>query len=102
VSSGLYLPVLVILAVCAGLAIAAGAVKDAERSERYHDLTFGASLVAAAYTVVLLILAAVDAPNRFTDAIEIIFVILVFFALLLGLLFLITQGLARVRSRPGR
>jgi cytochrome bd-type quinol oxidase subunit 2 len=101
-SSGLYTPLLVVLLVYAGLTIAAGAVKDAERSERYRDLAFGAALAAAAYTVVLLILAAIDAPNRFTDAIEIIFLILALFALLLGLLFLISQGLARVRSRPGR
>jgi hypothetical protein len=76
--------------------------EDNERSERYRDLAFGTALAAAAYTVVLLILAAVDAPNRFTDAVEIMFVTLAFFALLLGLLFLISQGYARVRGRPGR
>jgi hypothetical protein len=96
------MPLAAILVVYAGLTLGAGAVKEAERSELYRDLAFGTALAAAAYSVVLLILAATDAPNRFTDAIEIIFVTLAFFALLIGLLFLISQGFARLRGRPGR
>ena len=47
-------------------------------------------------------LAAIDTPNRFTDAITIIFVICAFFALLLVLLYLIAQAVGRVTRRPGR
>jgi cytochrome bd-type quinol oxidase subunit 2 len=104
VSSGLYTPVVVIAAVYAGLAIAAGVVAgrgDGERSERYRDLAFGTVLLAAAYTVVLLVLAATDAPNRFTDMIKIFLVVIAFFALLLFLLFLISQVYARLRRSPG-
>ncbi len=104
-SSSLYTPLLVVLAVYAGLNVTSGVMAgrgNHERADRYADLAFGAALAAAAYTVVLLILAAFDAPSRFTDAIEIMFVTLAFFVLLLSLLFLIAQGLARIRSRPGR
>ena len=104
-SSGLYMPLLVVLAVYAGLTIASGVMSgrgNHERADRFADLAFGTALAAAAYTVVLLVLAAFDAPSRFTDAIEIMFVTFAFFALLLSLLFLIAQGLARIRSRPGR
>ncbi len=104
-STGLYLPLLVILAAYAALNLTAGVLArrgNHERSERFSDLAFGTALAAAAYTVILLILAAVDAPNRFTDAIEIIFVTLAFFVLLLSFLYLVAQGLARIRSRPER
>ena len=41
-----------------------------------RDLAFGTVLLAAAYTVVLLVLAAIDAPNRFTDMIKIFLVVI--------------------------
>jgi hypothetical protein len=105
VSSGLYLPLALIGVVYAGLSIAAGMVTgrgDPERGERYRDLAFGAALGAAAYTAILLILAAIDTPGRFTDAVTIIFVICAFFALLLLVLFLFARGLALLRRRPGQ
>jgi hypothetical protein len=105
VSSGLYFPLVLIGVAYAGLSIAAGMAAgrgDAERGERFRDLAFGAALGAAAYTAVLLILAAVDTPERFTDAVTIIFVVCVFFVLLLLVLFFIAQGLALLRRRPGR
>ena len=104
-SSGLYLPLLLIGLAYAGLSIAAGVVAgrgDAERGERYRDLAFAAALGAGAYTAILLILVAIDTPGRSSDAITIIFVICVFFALLLFVLFLFAQGLARLRRRPER
>ena len=104
-SSALYMPLLLVLAVYAGLNLTSGLMKrrgNRERADHYADLAFGTALAAAAYTVVLLVLAAFDAPSRFTDAIEIMFVTLAFFALLLSFLFLVAQGLARIRSRPGR
>ena len=82
----LYFPVLILGAVCAGLSIYAGMLSnrgDGERSERMRDLAFGAALATAAYTVILVVLAAIDTPGRFTDAITIILVVCAFFALLL-------------------
>jgi hypothetical protein len=102
---GLYIPVLIVGAVYAGLSIYAEMVAnrgDSDRSERLRDLAFGAALAAAAYTAILLILAAIDTPGRFTDAITIIFVVCAFFALLLLVLYLITQAVGRVTRRPGR
>ena len=46
-------------------------------------------------------LAATDAPNRFTDMIKIFLVVIAFFGLLLFLLFLISQVYARLRRSPG-
>ena len=74
----------------------------ARHPERLRDLAFGAALATAAYTAILLVLAAIDTPGRFTDAITIIFVICAFFALLLVLLYLIAQAVGRVTRRPGR
>ena len=104
-SSGLYLPLLLIGLAYAGLSIAAGTVAgrgDAERGEHYRDLAFAAALGAGAYTAILLILVAIDTPGRFSDAVTIIFVVCVFFALLLFVLYLLAQGLARLRRRPER
>jgi hypothetical protein len=104
-STSLYYPLLVVGLAYAGLSIAAGRLArrgDADKGERYRDLAFGMVLAAAAYTVVMLILAAVDAPNRFTDALIIIAVIFVFFFLLLLLLFLCAEAMSRLRRRPGR
>ncbi len=104
-STSFYYPLILLGLAYAGLSIAAGRVAnrgDAERSERYRDLAFGAALGAAAYTAVLLILAAFDTPERFVDALTIIAVICGFFALLLVLLYLIAQGVGMLRRRPER
>jgi hypothetical protein len=103
-SSGLYTPLLLIGILYAGLSIAAGVVArrgDHARGERMRDLGFGTALIAAAYTVILLILAAIDAPSRFTDAITIIVVVLAFFGLLLFVLFAMSEAVARIRGRTG-
>jgi len=104
-SMSLYVPVLILGAVYAALTVYAGMVAnrgDQERGERLRDLAFGAALATAAYTAILLVLAAIDTPSRFTDAITIIFVICAFFAVLLVLLYLIAQAVGRVTRRPGR
>ena len=103
-SMSLYFPVLILGAAYACLSIYAGIVAnrgDNDRSERVRDLAFGSALAAAAYTAILLVLAAIDTPGRFTDAITIIAVMCAFFALLLLLLYLIAEALGRVR-RPRR
>jgi Kef-type K+ transport system membrane component KefB len=104
VSMGLYFPVLVMGAAYAGFTIAASMLagrEQHERSERMRDLAFGSALVAAAYTAILVVLAAVDAPSRFTDAVTIILVICGFFAILLVVFFLIAQVVGRLGRRPG-
>ncbi len=101
-NSSLYTPLLLVALLYAGLMIASDVVArrgNTERSERYQDLAFGTALAAGAYTAILLVLAAIDAPNRFTDAIITIAVVLAFFALLLGLLFLISLAYGRLRRR---
>ena len=72
-STSLYYPLLVLIVVYASLSIAAGMVArggDAEQGERYRDGAFGVALAGAAYTVVLLILSAVDTPSRFEDVLR--------------------------------
>ncbi len=104
-STGLYYPLLVLVVVYASLSIAAGMVDrrgQPEQGERYRDGAFGTALAAGVYTVVLLILSAVDAPNRFSDMLLIFAVMFVFFLLLLIVLFLIAQAMSRLRRRPGR
>jgi hypothetical protein len=104
VSGSLYLPVVVIGLAYAGLSIAAGVVAgrdDSEGAERYRDLAFATLLLGAAYMLVLLVLSVTDAPNRFIDMLTIFLVVIAFFALLLFLLFLISQVYSRLRRSPG-
>ena len=103
-SMGLYFPLLILGAVYAGLTVYAGIVAnrgDRDRGEHFRDLAFGSALLAAAYAAILVVLVAVDTPNRFSDAVTIIFVVCAFFALLLVLLYLIAQvvGLVTRRAR---
>ena len=103
-SSSLYTPLLLVAVVYAGLSIAAGVVDrrgDHERGERLLDVAFGVALLAAAYTVILLILSAFDAPARFTDAITTMLVVGAFFVLLLFFLFGVSQVYGRIRGRTG-
>jgi hypothetical protein len=100
-----YMPLLVLGAVYAGLTVYAGYVGnkgDRDRGERFRDLAFGTALLTAAYTAILVVLVAIDTPNRFTDAITIIAVICGFFAILMVLLFLISQVVGLVTRRAGR
>jgi uncharacterized membrane protein YccC len=104
VSMGLYFPILILGAAYAALTAWAGIVSnrgDRDRSERFRDFAFGAALLAAGYTAILVILVAVDTPNRFSDAVTIILVICAFFGLLLVVLYLIAQvvGLVTRRAR---
>jgi hypothetical protein len=100
-----YMPLVILGALCAALTMYAGWTANRgnrERGERFRDYAFGTALVTAAYTAILVVLVAIDTPNRFTDAITTIVVICVFFAILLVLLFLISQVLGLVTRRPGR
>jgi hypothetical protein len=86
----LYFPLLLLGLAYAGTAIAGNAYAgrgEGSRAEHMRDLGFALLLVAAAYTLVLLIVAAVGYPDRFYDAILIFVVVAVFFGLLLFALF---------------
>jgi hypothetical protein len=103
-SSSLYTPLLLFAIVYAGLSISAGIADrrgDHDRAERLLDIAFASVLVAAAYTLVLLILSAVDAPSRFTEAITVFLVVIGFFILLLFALFAVAQLFGRIRGRTG-
>jgi Na+-driven multidrug efflux pump len=102
---GVYIPLLIMGALYAGLTMYGNYVGnkgDRDRSERFRDYAFGTALVTAAYTAILLVIVAVDTPSRFTDAITIILVVCAFFAILLVLLFLISQVVGLVTRRAGR
>lgn len=106
-SFGIYAPLLLVGLVYVVLRIVAAtaAGRGSASSERYYDLAFVVSLVAAAYVAVLVVVAAVSFPNSMSKMLEIFAVVGVFFALLLVVLLVITDygvgsiGRARRRRR---
>jgi hypothetical protein len=102
-----YFQPLIVLAIIAAIVFVVGRVVSArgnkEGGERIVDLAFGVSLLAGAYVVILLILAALDEPDLIWDALVIILIISVFFLGLLLLLFgvfelLLSRGPKRARE----
>jgi cell division protein FtsW (lipid II flippase) len=105
--SSMYTPLVVLLVVYAALGIIvnrARANEDTERGDRFATYQFAVLLVAALYTIVLVISAVFAYPSRSTDMVTIILVIGVFFALLLFAFFLIAEWipgkLSRREERP--
>jgi cytochrome bd-type quinol oxidase subunit 2 len=68
-------------------------------SERMADLAFGVGLLAAGYTVVLLIVAVITLPDLVVDVVRIVLVVGAFFAALLAVLFGIFELLIGRRTR---
>ena len=100
--SGLYTPLVVLLAAYAVLSLLAGRARGREDrggTERFETYAFVVLLVAALYTVVLVISAIFAYPSRTTDMVTIILVICGFFALLLFLFFLLAELLPRALGR---
>jgi bacteriorhodopsin len=100
--SSLYTPLVVLLVVYAGLVLFAGRSRsheDTERAERFDTFAFAVLLVAALYTIVLVISAVFAYPSRSTDMVTIVVVICAFFALLLFAFFLIAEWIPRKLSR---
>ena len=107
----LYAP-LIALALVYGLVFLTATVlgnrRGPEARERMLDVAFGVGLLAAAYTLVLLIVALVTLPDLVVDLVRIMLVVGAFFAVLLSLLFALFElifgrGARRVRgvqSRP--
>ncbi len=105
--SGLYTPLVVLLAVYVVLVLIAGRARgkeDTDQAERFDTFAFAVLLVAAAYTIVLVISAAFSYPSRSTDMVTIVLVICGFFAILLFVFFLIAEWipgrLSRREERP--
>jgi cytochrome bd-type quinol oxidase subunit 2 len=73
--------------------------EEPETSERMADLAFGIGLLAAGYTVVLLIVAVITLPDLVVDLVRIVLVVGAFFAALLGVLFGIFELLIGRRTR---
>lgn len=104
-STSIYMPLVILLVLYAGLTIAANVYRgreNRERADRLLDLAFGVALGAAAYAIVLTVLAAVDAPARFTDALTVIVSVVLFFVLLLGVFFGIGQLVGLFSRRSAR
>jgi hypothetical protein len=100
--SALYTPLVVLLAAYVVLVLIAGRARgkeDTDRAERFDTFAFAMLLVAALYTIVLVITAVFQYPSRSTDMVTILLVICGFFALLLFAFFVIVEWIPRRLSR---
>jgi len=101
ISFSLYLPVMLLALVWAGLSVAGNVVEGRGNdagATTMRDLGFGAMLLAGLWVVVLVVLAAVQYPVRASDGLTIIAVVFVFFGLLAGVLLVLSE--IRVAGRP--
>ncbi len=97
----LYYPVIALGLIYTVLTVAGRIVEGrghGDIGESLQALGFGAILLAAPYTVVLLVMSLISYPIRLSDMAIIFAIIFVFFALVLGLLLLLTE--VRVGRRP--
>jgi bacteriorhodopsin len=100
--SSMYTPLVVLLLAYAALGLVAGRARSREdtgRAERFDTFAFAVLLVAALYTIVLVISAVFAYPTRSTDMVTILLVILGFFALLLFAFFLLAEWIPGKLSR---
>lgn len=100
-SFSLYYPLLLLGAAFVVLTIAGRVVegrRGGEAAVNLQTLGFGALLLAGAWTVALLVMSLVRYPVRMSDLGVIFVTIFVFFAVLLGLLFVLTE--VRLGGRP--
>jgi bacteriorhodopsin len=100
--SSMYTPLVVLLLAYAALGLVAGRARsrgDTGRAERFDTFAFAVLLVAALYTIVLVISAVFAYPTRSTDMVTILLVILGFFALLLFAFFLLAEWIPGKLSR---
>jgi hypothetical protein len=93
-SFALYLPVMLLALVWAGLSVAGNVVEGRGNdagATTMRDLGFGAILLAGLWVAVLAVLVAVQYPIRSSDGLIIIAVAFVFFAILGGVLLALTE-----------
>jgi len=97
--SSMYTPLVALLVIYVALTLLAGrarAAENTERTDRFETYAFGVLLIAALYTIVLVISAIFAYPSRSTDMVTIILVICGFFLALLFVFFLLAEWI------PGR
>jgi len=100
--SSLYTPLVVVLVAYAVLSLLTGrarAQEDTDRADRWATWAFGVLMVAALYTIVLVIAAVFNYPSRSTDMVTIVLVVCGFFGLLLFVFFLIAEVIPRALRR---
>jgi cytochrome bd-type quinol oxidase subunit 2 len=100
--SQLYTVVIVLLVAYAVLSVLANRARshdDRARAESLTNWAFLVVLVFAAYAVVLLITSVFSYPSRFSDMLLTIAVIVVFFALLLFVFFVIAEVIPNALRR---
>ena len=100
--SSMYTPLVVLLAVYAALSLLGGRARGREDTgggERFATYAFVVLLVAALYTIVLVISAVFAYPSRSTDMVTILLVVCAFFALLLFVFFVIAEVVPRALRR---
>jgi len=93
-SFALYLPVMLLALVWAGLSVAGNVVEGRGNdagATTMRDLGFGAILLAGLWVAVLAVLVAVQYPIRSSDGLIIIAVAFAFFAILGGVLLALTE-----------
>lgn len=98
----MYTPLVVVLAAYAVLNLLAGRARskeDTAGTERFETWAFIVLLVAALYTIVLVISAIFAYPSRSTDMVTILLVVCGFFAVLLFVFFVLAELLPRTLGR---
>ena len=98
----LYTPLVVVLAAYFVLTLLAGRARSKEDTggtERFETWAFIVLLLAALYTIVLVISAVVSYPSRSTDLVTILVVVCGFFAVLLFVFFVLAEVLPRALGR---
>lgn len=103
--SGMYTPLVVLLAVYTVLTILANRARshdDRAQADRWANIAFAIVLLSAVYAVILLITGIFSYPSRSSDMVIIIIVIGVFFAALLFAFFLIAEVIPHALRRGRR
>jgi hypothetical protein len=98
----LYTPLVVVLAAYAVLSLLASRARskeDTDGTERFETWAFIVLLVAALYTIVLVISAIFAYPSRSTDMVTILLVVCGFFAVLLFVFFVLAELVPRALGR---
>jgi hypothetical protein len=105
ISGPYYTPLVIagILYVLLGIGSSAFRNRDRERAEQLVDLQFGLVLLTGAYVVVMLIAALIDKSDLVKDMVEVLGIVIVFFAALLVIMLVVFErgigALARLRRR---
>ncbi len=100
-SFALYVPLILMLAFWGGLSVAGNVVDgrgNDQGGDSLRDFGFGALLLAGAWCAVLAVIALIQFPTTTSDGLITIAIAFAFFALLAGVLLLLSE--IRVAGRP--